>query len=441
MVSAQTASSRASVWKSRGRPSRAYTAVKLIERQNGTDTAGEKLYYCAGPISTHTLFMSSQPRVTLIVETSKVYGREILLGISRYLSLHGPWSIFAQERGQDDEDPVWLARWKGDGIITRSLDFSLCRRARRRGIPVVSVRHLFEQPEFPTVFPDQQLIGERIATHFITRGFKHFGYCGVAGEKLWERRRHAAFTRRVEAAGGTWEEYKPTYLSDAEKNWEREQEVMVRWLQQLPKPVGIMTAHDSLGVQLLDACRRAGIQVPDDVAVVSVDNDPVLCELASPPLSSLDQNAQKLGFEAAALLHRMMRGESLEPANYFFEPGEVVTRQSSDVVAVKDPNVGKAVRFIRENACREIDGRAIARAAGQSRRALEKKFRAATGRTPMEEVHEMRLRRIKQLLVETDYILPIIAEQSGFAYHEYMSRFFKKHTGITPGDYRKRYGK
>jgi LacI family transcriptional regulator len=385
--------------------------------------------------------MSLQPRVALIVETSKVYGREILLGISRYLSLHGPWSIFAQERGQDDADPPWLAKWKGDGIITRSLDFALCRRARRRGIPVVSVRHLFDKPDFPTVFPDQRLIGERIANHFISRGFRHFGYLGVAGSKQWERRRHAAFTKAVEAAGGTCAEYQPTYLSGAEQNWEKEQAVMVAWLEQLPKPVGIMTAHDTLGVQVLDACRRAGIQVPDDVAVVSVDNDPVLCELASPPLSSLDQNAQKLGFEAAALLDRMMRGEKVPPTNHFFEPGEVVTRQSSDVIAVKDANVGKAVRFIRENACREIDGRAIARGAGQSRRALEKKFRAATGRTPMEEVHEIRLRRIKQLLTETDYILPTIAEQSGFAYHEYMSRFFKKHTGMTPGEYRRKYGK
>lgn len=385
--------------------------------------------------------MSHQPQVALIVETSKVYGREILLGISRYLNLHGPWSIFAQERGQDDDDPPWLARWKGDGIITRSRDFALCRRARRRGIPVVSVRHLFDQPEFPTVFPDQRLIGERIAHHLISRGFKHFGYCGVAGNKLWERRRFAAFTRCVEAAGGTWAEYKPSYMVDADQNWEREQAAMVEWLEKLPKPAGIMTAHDTQGVQVLDACRRADIQVPDTVAVVSVDNDPVLCELASPPLSSLDQNAQKLGYEAAALLDRMMKGEKLKPENYFFEPGEVVTRHSSDVIAVRDANVGKAIRFIRENACRGIDGRSIARAAGQSRRALEKKFRAATGRTPMEEVHEIRLRRVKQLLEETDYILPTIAEQSGFAYHEYMSRFFKKQTGMTPGEYRRKYGR
>ena len=375
--------------------------------------------------------------MALIVETSKVYGREILLGISRYLTLHGPWNVFIHERGQNDPDPPWLARWEGDGIITRSFDFTLCRRAQKRGLAVVSLRHLHDKPEFPTLFPDQRLIAERIATHFLSRGFRHFGYCGIAGNKLWERRRHAAFLRTVEENGGDCAEYKPTYMVDAEKNWEKEQESMVEWLEGLPKPVAIMTAHDSQGVQVLDACSRAGIPVPDEVAVVSVDNDRVLCELSTPALSSLDQNAQQLGFEAAALLDRMMRGEKVAPQNIFLEPGEVVTRQSSDIIAVRDPNVAKAIRYIRENAYTDIGSAAIARAAGLSRRALEKRFRFCTGRTPMEEVNALRLRRVKQLLSETSCILPVIAEQCGFAYHEYMSRFFKKHTGQTPGDYRR----
>ncbi len=385
--------------------------------------------------------MKRIPHVALIIETSKIYGREILMGIARYNALHGPWSLFTHERGQDDADPPWLADWEGDGIITRSLDFTLCRRARQRGIAVVSLRHLLEKPEFPTVFPDQRLIGERVAEHFTTRGYRHFGYCGVAGDKLWERSRHAAFSRVVGETGGDCAEYKPTYMADAEKNWEPEQAAMIEWLRQLPKPAAIMTAHDSQGVQLLDACRRAGIHVPDEVAVVSVDNDPVLCELANPPLSSLDQNAQKLGFEAAALLDRSMRGETVAAGNYFFEPGDVVMRQSSDAVAVKDPNVSKAIRFIRENAFREIDSEAIARAAGQSRRGLEKKFGTLTGRTPMEEVYAIRLQRVKQLLVTSDLLLPDLAERCGFAYHEYMSRFFKKHTGMSPGEYRRKHRK
>ena len=381
--------------------------------------------------------MPDDPHVALIIETSKVYGRELLLGISRYIRQHGPWSTFSMERGQDDPDPPWLANWDGQGIITRSRDHTLCEQAARRGIPVVSLRHLHANPKFPTIFPDQQLIGERIATHLLERGFANFGYCGVDDEKRWERLRRVAFTAIVTEHGHQINFYKPTYVRDFHKNWEREQRLIGQWLQSLKKPVGIMASHDSQGVQLLDACRRIGVKVPDEVAVVSVDNDPVLCELASPPLSSLDQNVSRIGFEAAATLDRMMKGEDVPTENYFFAPGEVVTRLSSDVIAVDDRSLSAAMRYIRKNALGTIDVGGIAKAAGQSRRSLEKKFTEAFGISPMGKVHEMRLLNLKRLLLETDHPLEYIARLSGFEYHEYMSRFFKKRTGTTPGQFRR----
>ena len=132
---------------------------------------------------------STPPHVALTIETSKIYGRQILRGITRYIRLHGPWSIYTSERGQDDPDPPWLAKWQGDGIITRSLDMAWCRAAQRRGIPVVSLRHLVDKPDFPTIFPDQDKIVARIITHFRERGFQNFGYIGVDGNKGWERLR------------------------------------------------------------------------------------------------------------------------------------------------------------------------------------------------------------------------------------------------------------
>jgi len=379
----------------------------------------------------------NQRHVALIIETSKVYGREILLGISRYHKIHGPWSIFTRERGQDEADPPWLKNWQGDGIITRSLDLAICQQASRRGIPVFSLRHLQEPALFPTVFPDQKVIAERVAEHLLERGFRSFGYCGVPDNRGWELARREAFAAILKKRGATLLEYKPTYVTDSDQNWEREQTEMMKWLASLDKPAAIMSSHDSQGVLVLDACRRAGIRVPDEIGVVSVDNDPVLCELASPPLSSLDQNVVRLGFEAASMLDRMMDGEKIEARNYFMEPGEVVTRQSSDVIAVDDKNVSAALRFIGENACTNIDVHAIAQAAGQSRRALEKKFSTRLGKTPMDQVNEIRLRRIKQLLLDTDFLLVDIAEQVGFEYHEYMSRYFKKHTGMAPGQFRR----
>jgi LacI family transcriptional regulator len=378
----------------------------------------------------------SLPHVALTIETSKGYGRELLAGVSKYVRLHGPWSLYLAERGQDDPDPAWLSSWDGDGIITRSLDMKLCRAARDRGIAVVSLRHLLANPEFPTLFPDQHVIAVRVAEHFFERGLRNFAYVGVSGDRGWERLRRESFIRVIQQHGFSNITIRPT-LAEPDLDWEAQEERIVEWLRSLIPPVGIMVSHDTQGIQLLDACRRAGIRVPNDVAVVSVDNDTVLCELAATPLSSLDQNVQQLGFEAAATLGRMMSGEKVSRKNYFIEPGQVISRQSSDVIAIRDERIVKALRFVKEKACSGIGVDDVARAAGMSRRDLEKKFAREIGRTPLEEIQEIRLRRVRELLLETDYVLSRIAENAGFQYTEYLVRFFKKRTGVTPGQYRR----
>jgi LacI family transcriptional regulator len=379
---------------------------------------------------------STPPHVALTIETSKIYGRQILRGITRYIRLHGPWSIYTSERGQDDPDPPWLAKWQGDGIITRSLDMAWCRAAQRRGIPVVSLRHLVDKPDFPTIFPDQDKIVARIITHFRERGFQNFGYIGVDGNKGWERLRREAFARLASQQGLNIS-IRPRLVKPG-LGWEQEEEHLAAWVAMLPKPIGIMVNHDTQGIQVLDACRRAGTRVPDEVAVVSVDNDPVLCEIAAVPLSSLNQQVQLVGYRAAELLDRMIHGGKVEAKNYFTEPGEVVVRESSDVIAVDDEQLAKAIRFTRNNACTLSGVDEIARASGISRRALEKKFAERIGRTPLEEIHLTRFLRVKQLLLETDYTLLRIAELAGFRYQEYLVRFFRKQSGMTPGEFRKK---
>lgn len=376
------------------------------------------------------------PQVALIIETSKIYGRELLLGINQYVRLHGPWSIYASERGQNDADPPWLANWEGDGIITRSVDLKNCRRAKARGLAVVSLRHLVDRPDFPTLFPDQEIIARRMADHFLERGFRHFAYVGVEGDRGWELLRRETFVKILKARGVESLHVRPM-LAAGNASWDEAEEDLAGWIRTLPTPVAIAVNHDIQGIQILDACRRIGVRVPEDVAVASVDNDPVLCELATPPLSSLNQNVQRLGFEAAAMLDRMLRGEKVAAKNYFFEPGHMIVRQSSDVVALDDPRMSRAVRHIREKACTGVDVAAVAKVAGMSRRSLEKKFTAAFGRTPLEEIQEVRLRRVRQLLLETDLRLPEIAEMAGFQYQEYMVRFFKQRTGLAPGQFRR----
>jgi LacI family transcriptional regulator len=200
--------------------------------------------------------------------------------------------------------------------------------------------------------------------------------------------------------------------------------------------VGILAAYDIRGQRVLDACRGAGLAIPDEVAVLGVDNDELLCELASPPLSSVMPNTLRTGYEAAALLDRMMRGEAVRPVAHLIPPVGVVARQSTDVLALEDRAVAQAVRFIREHACEGINVGDVLQGVTLSRRVLEQRFRRLLGRTPREEILQVRLARVKQLLTETDLTLYQVAERTGFEHVEYLSVVFKRETGRTPRQFR-----
>jgi len=199
-----------------------------------------------------------------------------------------------------------------------------------------------------------------------------------------------------------------------------------------------MACYDLRGQQLLDACRRCAIAVPDEIAVIGVDNDELLCELSDPPLTSLIPNTHRTGYDAAALLDELMSGKRPPAQAHLVPPVGVATRQSTDVVAIEDRSVAMAMRHIREHACDGINVKDVLRAAPQSRRRLESAFRRLFGRTPHEEILRLQLDRAKHLLVATDLPLSEIAERAGFAHVEYLSVVFKKQFGVPPSRYRAR---
>jgi LacI family transcriptional regulator len=214
-------------------------------------------------------------------------------------------------------------------------------------------------------------------------------------------------------------------------------EDLVGWIRKLPKPVGVMACYDLRGVQALEACRRAVIAVPEEVAVVGVDNDEVLCELSHPPLTSIIPNTHRTGHEAAALLDRLMGGARIEPgATHLIPPLGIATRQSSDVLAIEDPHVARALHYIRQHACEGIKVTDVLRALPQSRRILENKFIKLIGRTPHEEILRVRLDRVKQLLHGTRLSLAEIAGRTGFNHVEYLTVVFRNKVGLPPGKYR-----
>jgi LacI family transcriptional regulator len=376
--------------------------------------------------------------VALIVETSVVYGREIHEGIAAYVRAHRPWSIFVEQRELGAMPPRWLTRREWDGIISRPTTPALARAFRRMRVPTVDLNDLHAGLGLPRIRSDNDAIGRLAASHLLDRGFRHFAFCGFAGEP-WAAERRDGFARAVRAAGTEPAVYESRWRGPGAPVWDVDQDRLTRWLRQLPLPVGLAACNDLRGQHVLEACRRAGLAVPEQVAVIGVDNEELLCRLCDPPLSTVVPNARRIGHEAAQLLDRLMSGSPTPPpaAEILIPPAGVVTRQSTDTLAVEDPDVRAALRFIRENACDGIRVDDVLREVPIARSLLERRFRRAIGRSPHAEIRAVQVRRAAQLLTETDVPLTRIAELSGFAHMEYLSYFFKRVTGESPRSYRR----
>lgn len=372
--------------------------------------------------------------MALLVETSNRYSRELLHGVRAYLSENGEWAVHLTEQGRGDVPPPWLHRWQGDGIIARIENPDIAKAVRAVGVPAVNVSAAGLARQLPRVTSDSRAVARMAAEHLLERGFRHFGYCGD-GRFRWSAIHGRNFAACVREAGFVCSRF----ASHAEDfaDWQAEQRRLAEWIQGLPKPVGIMACYDIRGQQVLDVCRWVGVAVPDEVAVIGQHNDEVLCELCDPPLSSVIPNARRAGYEAAALLDRLMAGQTAEPVAINVPPLGVATRQSTDVVALSDRQLARAVRFIRESACRGIGVEDVLQVVPMSRTLLERRFRKLLHRSPYEEILRVRLRRACELLAGTDLTVAAIAERIGFRNAEYLSAAFKKRTGQSPRAYRR----
>jgi LacI family transcriptional regulator len=342
--------------------------------------------------------MRQLPHVALLIETSRGYGRSLLQGVIRYQREHRPWSIYFQPHALGAPPPSWLKNWKGDGILARINERTMARAILRTRLPAVDLRFSISGLGLPGVGIDNHAVVRLAFEHLAACGFKLFGFCGPpARRNAWMDLRCDLFQQLVHGAGLTCHVFEPT--SGAAINaWEDEQEQIAAWIRRLPKPIGIMASNDDRGQQVLDACRRVRVLVPDEVAVIGVDNDEILCNLSSPPLSSVDINTQQVGYEAAALLERMMAGVPPPKRPLLLAPHGVVSRESTDVLATEDRELAAAIRHIREHACEGLRLKDSAKWTNLSRRELERRMRKLIGRSPKEEITRIQLERAKQLL-------------------------------------------
>ncbi|TDE14398.1 DNA-binding transcriptional regulator [Jiangella asiatica] len=376
--------------------------------------------------------MSETRHVALLVETSNAYARGLLVGVKKYVEEHPHWSMYLAEHSRHETDFSWLEGWHGDGVLARIENEETARFIRRLGLPTVDLSAARLAPELPGVETDDGTIALWAVEHFAERGLRNFAFCG--DERFgWSVKRSEWFAEEVRGRGSTPHEFrmKPSGMRAADR------ELLAAWLTALPKPVGVLACYDIAGQEVLEACKIADLAVPDSVAVIGVDNDELIGSLTTPPLSSIEPNTTRTGYLAAKLLDLMMEGHTLAPGLRLIEPTRIVARQSSDILAVDDPLVAAALRFIRDRSDQNLAVGAVLRHVGLSRRALDLRFARMLGRTVHGEIVRVRMGHVAELLSSTDWTLQQIAERLDFSHSEYMSVVFKKYTGMSPGQYRR----
>jgi LacI family transcriptional regulator len=341
-------------------------------------------------------------------------------------------------------DKAWpkLKMLNLDGIILRDVD--KLEEVVAFGIPAVVIGHgRTEVSCLLNVVTDSERIGQMAADHLLACGFKKFAYCGcltsVEQGSPWSELRRQSFTDRIRQSGWSCENY-PVPSSSRQPSWLRERSLMARWLQSLPKPLGLMAANDDRARQVVEACTVAGISVPSEMGVVGVDNDEVVCGLSDPPLSSVAVNFDRAGYEAASALDCLMNRREIVPARIVAHPTHIVVRRSTDVVAVEDSSLAKALRYIRGTPCREkLTVAIVARNAGISRRLLEMRFRRELGCSVLDEIRRSHTDKMAQLLVETHLTVSEIADTLGFGDVQHFARYFRSIKNMSPLAYRKTY--
>ncbi|MDR2755034.1 MAG: XylR family transcriptional regulator [Planctomycetaceae bacterium] len=382
------------------------------------------------------------PKVAILIETSREYGRGLLRGIAKYSQLYGPWQ-FHLTPGDFEQIVPKMKEWRGTGIIARVMNDRTAQLVIRTGLPTVfldlpdssAVRKIVRNISYVEMISDSVGAAKLVAEHFLEKQFRQFAYVGYQGQ-IWSHIREQTFMNYLKNKGFPVEIYRVPLRHGLPLRWEKEEIFLAHWLKNLPKPIGLMACNDQRGREVLDACSFAKIVIPEEMTVVGVDNDELLCDLSYPPLSSVQFHTERGGFLAAQALDKMMKNQPQPLEKIIVIPSQVIERRSSNIVAVDDPMIAASLQYIHTQPLNTLTIHKLAEHLAISRRTLELKFRRVLGKTVLQEIHKVRLDRAKRLLQETEMSIPEIAEDVGFATGSYFIQIFKNELGVTPSKYR-----
>jgi LacI family transcriptional regulator len=380
-------------------------------------------------------------KVALLLDDGRSFDRGLLRGIARYAALHQPWTFlrpaafYQRLSGLVRLSLKELRRCRPDGVIMNGSHLE--KEVVRLRIPaiVVSIRHVISGACH--IVGENHEVAALAADHLVGQGLQNFAFAGF-DRAVWSLARREYFCRRLADHGFMAPSHLAPLLASETKRRSYEM-AMVRWLKLLPKPVGIMACNDEFARLLSELCRVHGLRVPEDVALIGVDNDELICELSSPPLSSVGFATERAGYEAAALLDALMAGKEIQGDNIVVHAGHLVARQSTDLLAMEDEEVVKALRFIRENGHRLIQVHQVVEATLLSYRTLHDRFRQALGHSLVREINRRRAAHIAKMLATTNDSIYRIAQSIGYEAAGHMARFFHREMGMTPRAYRNRH--
>lgn len=387
--------------------------------------------------------MSERTLIALIIELRSWGSRQVIDGVTAYSREHAPWQFVLQEVIDDGAIDKWLLRAKPAGVIAEVTSRAMSKALQRMSVPVVDILGEHPTPQIPQVVCDDREVARQAVDHLFDRGLRHIAFVGERGRQSAEERGKACEEHVLRPGGRARGSEKAAQVSFVAALFPGASLLpdglagLAAWLRGLPKPVGVVACDDMWAAQILRACGDYSLHVPDDIAVIGADDDPVFCQMSDPLLSSIDCNAHAIGYQAAAMLHGMVSRAETPPPVTVVPPGTVRSRGSTDVLAIADQDVVTAVRLLREHACTGLGPDDIAARLGVSRRTLERMFDRHVGHSPANEMNRVRLERARELLAATALPLAAIATRVGIANVETMHRLFKRRFGVTPGGYRR----
>lgn len=392
------------------------------------------------PMPMHTCTTAQQAgtaarEVAIVMEAATSFSRGVLAGVSQWMARQSGWFVRLDDRERQAPIPSWLLRWSGDGIISGLPERALPAAWRGGRRPVIHVRPRLPADQLPGIYPDDDAAVRLAVSHFVEHGLRQFGVVpgasGMAG-------RCETVVRHAEGAGCVVDVFAPPRAGiRLRRSSEPTQQALAAWLAGLRKPVGIVAADDVQALQILEVCREQGLLVPDEVAVAVIGDDDALCDLATPALTSVTHDRARIGREAARLLDEAMRAGKPLSAVLLVPPAGIMVRRSSDVLAVEDPDIRRAIKLIKARGCTDLSAEEVATTVGVSRRLLDRKFQRVMGRTIRDELQRTKITEAKRLLVETDHKLLTVSVRAGFTDAAQLCHVFKTAVGMSPMQYRK----